>query len=132
MLSGFITGLFVQHMANPRMGLSAHLEGVMNGMLLQKPMWRDCAKVRKPDSTSRSLGTTATGLAGPNGATAPRGVTVWGDMTPPEGTAPDGLSSHPSSKLPSPSKLVAGKKHLIRQREEFVNAKSSKTAVGVS
>lgn len=34
MLSGLITGLFVQHMANPRMGLSAHLEGVMNGMLL--------------------------------------------------------------------------------------------------
>lgn len=34
MLPGLITGLFVQHMANPRMGLSAHLEGVMNGMLL--------------------------------------------------------------------------------------------------
>lgn len=33
-LFGLIAGLFVQKMANPRMGLSAHLEGVMNGMFL--------------------------------------------------------------------------------------------------
>jgi hydroxylaminobenzene mutase len=31
---GLLTGWFVQAMANPRMGLSAHLEGLMNGMLL--------------------------------------------------------------------------------------------------
>ncbi len=33
-LAGLVVGLFVQNMANPRMGLSAHLEGVMNGMFL--------------------------------------------------------------------------------------------------
>lgn len=33
-LVGLTVGLFVQHMANPRMALSAHLEGVMNGMFL--------------------------------------------------------------------------------------------------
>jgi len=31
---GLLAGLFVQNMANPRMALSAHLEGVMNGMFL--------------------------------------------------------------------------------------------------
>lgn len=33
-LFGLITGLFIPIMANPRMGLTAHLEGVMNGMFL--------------------------------------------------------------------------------------------------
>lgn len=33
-LLGLFTGLAVQHFTNPRMGLSAHLEGVMNGILL--------------------------------------------------------------------------------------------------
>ncbi len=33
-LLGLTTGLFVQNMKNPRMGLSGHLEGVMNGMFL--------------------------------------------------------------------------------------------------
>lgn len=33
-LVGLITGLFIPVMANPRMGLTAHLEGVMNGMFL--------------------------------------------------------------------------------------------------
>ena len=31
---GLVAGLFIPMMANPRMGLSAHLEGVMNGMFL--------------------------------------------------------------------------------------------------
>lgn len=31
---GLIVGLFIPMMANPRMGLSAHLEGVINGMFL--------------------------------------------------------------------------------------------------
>ncbi len=31
---GLLTGWFVQLMANPRMGLAAHLEGLMNGTLL--------------------------------------------------------------------------------------------------
>jgi hydroxylaminobenzene mutase len=31
---GLTIGLFVQNMANPRMGLSAHLEGVLNGVFL--------------------------------------------------------------------------------------------------
>ena len=31
---GLLTGLIVQGLANPRMGLSSHLEGVMNGILL--------------------------------------------------------------------------------------------------
>lgn len=31
---GLVIGLFIPMMANPRMGLSAHLEGVMNGMFL--------------------------------------------------------------------------------------------------
>jgi (hydroxyamino)benzene mutase len=33
-LLGLIVGLVVPVLANPRMGLSSHLEGVMNGMLL--------------------------------------------------------------------------------------------------
>ena len=33
-LLGLLVGLFIQNMANPRMALSAHLEGVMNGMFL--------------------------------------------------------------------------------------------------
>jgi hydroxylaminobenzene mutase len=31
---GLLTGLIVQELANPRMGLSSHLEGVMNGIFL--------------------------------------------------------------------------------------------------
>lgn len=33
-LFGLLIGLFIPIMANPRMGLSAHLEGTMNGMFL--------------------------------------------------------------------------------------------------
>lgn len=33
-LLGLLTGLAGAHFSNPRMGLSAHLEGVMNGILL--------------------------------------------------------------------------------------------------
>jgi hydroxylaminobenzene mutase len=33
-LLGLVVGLFVPLMANPRMALSSHLEGVMNGMFL--------------------------------------------------------------------------------------------------
>ena len=33
-LLGLLTGLAVQEMKNPRAGLSAHLEGLMNGMFL--------------------------------------------------------------------------------------------------
>lgn len=41
-LLGLLTGWFVQAMANPRMGLSAHLEGLMNGtlMLALAACWR--------------------------------------------------------------------------------------------
>jgi hydroxylaminobenzene mutase len=33
-LFGLLLGLFIPIMINPRMGLSAHLEGIMNGMFL--------------------------------------------------------------------------------------------------
>jgi hydroxylaminobenzene mutase len=33
-LFGLVTGLVEQHFANMRMGLAAHLEGVMNGTFL--------------------------------------------------------------------------------------------------
>jgi hydroxylaminobenzene mutase len=33
-LFGLLIGLFIPFMTNPRMGLSAHLEGLMNGMFL--------------------------------------------------------------------------------------------------
>lgn len=33
-LLGLVTGLFQQELRNPRMGLAAHLEGVMNGTFL--------------------------------------------------------------------------------------------------
>ena len=33
-LLGLLTGLVIPLLTNPRMGLSAHLEGVMNGVLL--------------------------------------------------------------------------------------------------
>ncbi|WKZ66340.1 MAG: hypothetical protein QY325_00105 [Flavobacteriales bacterium] len=34
LLLGLLTGLLVPALANPRMGLSSHIEGVLNGMLL--------------------------------------------------------------------------------------------------
>jgi len=34
LLLGLLTGLWVQAAANPRMALSSHIEGVLNGMLL--------------------------------------------------------------------------------------------------
>src|SRR4029453_18818454 len=47
-LLGLITGLLEQHFTNVRMGLSAHLEGVMNGILLLAlgAAWNE---VRLPD-----------------------------------------------------------------------------------
>ncbi|MRR14177.1 hydrogenase, partial [archaeon] len=33
-LMGLFSGLLVPHLANPRMGLSSHMEGVMSGLLL--------------------------------------------------------------------------------------------------
>ena len=33
-LMGLVVGLFIENMANPRMALSAHLEGIMNGIFL--------------------------------------------------------------------------------------------------
>ncbi len=33
-LLGFLSGLLIPMLANPRMGLSSHIEGVMSGMLL--------------------------------------------------------------------------------------------------
>lgn len=33
-LFGLVTGLFMHQLENPRMGLAAHLEGVMNGIFL--------------------------------------------------------------------------------------------------
>ena len=33
-LAGLLTGFVIPLMANPRVGLSSHLEGVMNGLLL--------------------------------------------------------------------------------------------------
>lgn len=33
-LAGLLTGFLIPVLANPRMGLASHLEGVMNGMLL--------------------------------------------------------------------------------------------------
>lgn len=34
LLLGLLTGLFVPKLANPRMGLASHVEGVMSGMML--------------------------------------------------------------------------------------------------
>jgi hydroxylaminobenzene mutase len=34
LMLGLLTGLFVPKFANPRMGLSSHVEGVMSGMML--------------------------------------------------------------------------------------------------
>jgi (hydroxyamino)benzene mutase len=34
LLLGLVTGLFAQQLTNPRMGLAAHLEGLMNGTFL--------------------------------------------------------------------------------------------------
>jgi len=44
-LLGLLTGLAVQGMKNPRAGLSAHLEGLMNGMFLMIAglAWKDLA-----------------------------------------------------------------------------------------
>lgn len=57
-LVGLLTGLAVNVLPNPRMGLSAHLEGVLNGffLILLGLIW---SEVRLGDRTAR----TARGLA---------------------------------------------------------------------
>lgn len=47
-LAGLLTGLVEQHFANPRMGLAAHLEGVMNGtfVLVVGAVWQELRLVR--------------------------------------------------------------------------------------
>lgn len=42
-LAGLLTGLAEQHFVNPRMGLAAHLEGVMNGtfVLVVGAIWHE-------------------------------------------------------------------------------------------
>lgn len=42
-LAGLLTGLVEQQFANPRMGLAAHLEGVMNGafLLVVGAVWQE-------------------------------------------------------------------------------------------
>lgn len=51
-LLGLVTGLFEQALKNPRMGLAAHLEGLMNGtfLLALGAAW---SEVRLSDRTSR-------------------------------------------------------------------------------
>ena len=48
-LLGLVTGLFVQQMKNPRMGLAAHLEGLMNGtfLLALGAAWQDVRLSRR-------------------------------------------------------------------------------------
>ena len=49
-LLGLVTGLFVQQLTNPRMGLAAHLEGLMNGtfLLALGAAWPDARLSRRP------------------------------------------------------------------------------------
>ncbi|HEX9637274.1 MAG TPA: hydrogenase [Acidobacteriota bacterium] len=49
-----MTGLFVGALTNPRMGLSAHLEGVMNGtfLVVLGLMWKNLRLGRKPAKTA--------------------------------------------------------------------------------
>jgi hydroxylaminobenzene mutase len=52
-LIGLITGFIVMEVTNPRMGLAAHLEGVMNGTFLVVAglVWND---LRLPDGLKRT------------------------------------------------------------------------------
>ncbi|HDP24963.1 MAG TPA: hydrogenase [Deltaproteobacteria bacterium] len=54
-LLGLFTGLLVPSLANPRMGLSSHVEGVMNGMLLiiMGLIW---SRLRLPDRAIKTAG----------------------------------------------------------------------------
>ena len=47
-LAGLLTGLVEQHFTNPRMGLAAHLEGVMNGtfVLVVGAVWQELRLVQ--------------------------------------------------------------------------------------
>ena len=47
-LAGLLTGLVEQRFVNPRMGLAAHLEGVMNGtfVLVVAAMWHEIRLIR--------------------------------------------------------------------------------------
>lgn len=48
-LAGLLTGLAEQHFANPRMGLAAHLEGVLNGtfVLVVGVAWQELRLVQR-------------------------------------------------------------------------------------
>ncbi|HSB42729.1 MAG TPA: hypothetical protein VLK28_12915 [Methylomirabilota bacterium] len=53
-LLGLVTGLFVQQLTNPRMGLAAHLEGLMNGtfLLALGAAWQDARLSRRAASVA--------------------------------------------------------------------------------
>jgi hydroxylaminobenzene mutase len=85
-LLGLLTGLVVQEMRNPRAGLAAHLEGLMNGMFLMIAglVWKELALgPRAALLTYRLLAfgtfanwatTTATAILGTSRATPIAGV----------------------------------------------------------
>ncbi len=51
-LAGLLTGLVEQQFANPRMGLAAHLEGVMNGafLLVVGAVWQEVRLARSAET----------------------------------------------------------------------------------
>lgn len=79
--AGLLTGLAVQSMKNPRAGLAAHLEGVMNGMFLDVVglAWKDIGLGKRAERVTYPLlvfgtwanwaTTTATGILGTSKAT---------------------------------------------------------------
>ena len=90
-----------------------------------------------PPGTTTLPGTVASvSMAAPQDPTVSAGTTTAGGTMAPQGTTtPEGVppnTQHILNLAPSPSKPVAGKKHVVRRHEEFVNEKSSKMVAGVS
>ena len=91
-LLGLVTGLVTTQLANPRMGLSAHLEGVMNGLFLMAlgAIWQEIRLSGRPRRAAFWLAL--------YGGYANWGVTTFaaafgtGSMTP---IAAAGRSAHP-------------------------------------
>ncbi|PIL33266.1 hypothetical protein GSI_04716 [Ganoderma sinense ZZ0214-1] len=79
------------------------------------------------ESESAPAGATSVGTSTATSSSAPAST----ESTTPVGTPPT-APSVPVPAAPSPSKPVAGKKHLVRRRDDFVNAKSKKIALGSS
>jgi len=91
-LIGLLTGLVEEKFSNPRMGLSAHLEGILNGILLLAlgALWPELRL--SPRTMTVAYWSTLCGTYGNWGVTTLAAIFATGAMTP---IAAQGLSAQP-------------------------------------